>query len=127
MIARVWHGWTTASNAAAYEAHFRSDVLAHLGRVAGYRGAELLRREAGEEVEFVAITLFESIDAVRAFAGADYDVAVIAPEARRLLARFDQRAMHYEVLVRPEAVSERQARTCPPRRSRASDTIMLGQ
>jgi heme-degrading monooxygenase HmoA len=103
MIARVWHGWTSRRNAEAYERHFHTTVLGELNRLDGFEGAYLLRRQDGEEVEFIAITHFESIEAVRSFAGADYSVAVIADEAKRVLSRYDHRAEHYTVVVRPEA------------------------
>lgn len=103
MIARVWHGWTTRRNADAYERHFRTTVLAELNRLNGFEGAYLLQRQDGEEVEFVAITHFESIEAVRSFAGPDYAVAVIAEEAKRVLSRYNQRAEHYTVILKPEA------------------------
>jgi heme-degrading monooxygenase HmoA len=98
VIARVWHGWTSRANADAYEAMLRSTILPGIHRVPGYRGAQLLRRDAGGEVEFVTITLFESLDAVRAFAGEDYTLAVIHPEARALLTRYDERSVHYELV-----------------------------
>jgi antibiotic biosynthesis monooxygenase (ABM) superfamily enzyme len=68
-------------------------------RVPGYLGADLLRRQDGDEVAFVTITRFESLDAVRAFAGESYQQAVVEPEARALLSRFDERSEHYEVVV----------------------------
>ncbi|HZQ69944.1 MAG TPA: antibiotic biosynthesis monooxygenase [Terriglobales bacterium] len=102
MIARVWHGWTTPQNADAYESLLKTKVLPGIHRVPGYRGAHLLRRNAGAEVEFITITLFDSLEAVRAFAGEDYETAVIIPEAHRLLARFDQKAVHYESRMNPE-------------------------
>ena len=102
MIARVWHGWTSSDNAAAYEALLREQVLPGIHRVAGYGGAYLLRRSAGTEVEFITMTMFESLAAVREFAGADYERAVILPEAHRLLARFDERSAHYEVVLTPD-------------------------
>jgi heme-degrading monooxygenase HmoA len=68
-------------------------------RIDGFLGADLLRREDGDEVAFVTITRFESLDAVRAFAGDEYEVAVVEPEARALLARFDERSTHYELLL----------------------------
>ena len=68
--------------------------------MAGYKGAHLLRRAHEDSVEFVTITFFESLDAVRAFAGAEYELAVISPEAHKLLARFDERSVHYEVADR---------------------------
>jgi heme-degrading monooxygenase HmoA len=98
VIARVWHGWTPRENADAYEAMLRSTILPGIHRVPGYRGAHLLRRDAGSEVEFVTITIFETLDAVRAFAGEDYTKAVIEPQAKRLLSRYDERSVHYEVV-----------------------------
>ena len=107
MIARVWHGWASARNADAYERHLRTTVFPGIHRVKGFKGAHLFRRQDGEEVEFVAITYFESIDAVRGFAGPDYGVAVISDEAGRLLSRYDQRAEHYTVVLEPEARAEK--------------------
>ena len=100
MIARLWHGWTTRANAPVYETLLREEVLPGIHRVAGFHGAYLLRRQAGEEVEFV--TLFDSLEAVRAFAGEDYELAVVPPEARRVLSRFDQRSVHYTVVIEPD-------------------------
>lgn len=99
MISRVWHGWTSSANADAYEILLRDAIFPGIQRKAmtGYRGIQLFRRETGNEVEFVTIMWFDSLSAVRAFAGADYETAVVPPEARRLLARFDARSAHYEV------------------------------
>jgi heme-degrading monooxygenase HmoA len=97
MIARLWHGWTTRENARAYEALLREEILPGIHRVTGYRGAHLFRRDQEGEVEFVTLTLFDSMDAVRAFAGGDYEEAVVPTEARRLLARFDRRSKHYDI------------------------------
>ena len=99
MISRVWHGWTTPVNADAYEALLKSEIFTGIeGRhIAGYRGVHLFRRNLGKEVEFVTVMWFESLDAVRAFAGEDYEVAVVPPKARALLSRFDVRSQHYEV------------------------------
>lgn len=103
MIARLWHGWTTPENADAYERLLRNEVFPGIEArgVAGYRGIELLRRplEAGE-VEFVTVMWFDSIEAVRAFAGEDHDTAYVPPAARAVLSRFDARSAHYEVRVR---------------------------
>ena len=106
MIARTWHGWTTRENADAYEHLLRTEVLPGIHRVDGYRGAYLLRRDAGDEVEFVTITLFDSMDAVRAFAGDDFETAVILPEAERLLLRPDAKSVHFEIRLRPEDIAE---------------------
>ena len=99
MIGRIWHGWASPENADAYEELLRAHVLPGIHRITGYRGATLLRRDGEDEVEFVTLTFFESLDAVRAFAGADYEVAVVPPEARALLHRFDERSRHYEVVL----------------------------
>lgn len=101
MIARMWRGWASRENAAAYEEHFRSEVLSELSRVPGYRRAELLRREDGVETEIVVVTRFESMDAICAFAGADPEAAVVAPRARELMSRFEDRVRHYEVVALP--------------------------
>ncbi len=106
MIARVWRGRASRPNAEAYETLFRTTILPGLRRVGGFRGAHLLRRVAGEEVELVTITCFESIEAVRAFAGADYERAVVSPQARRLLSRFDRRCAHYEIVLGPNGAPE---------------------
>ena len=102
MIARLWHGWTTRENAAAYETLLRTKILPGIHRVEGYQGAYLMRRDVPGGVEVVTLTLFASMDAVRAFAGADYEVAVVPAEARPLLVRFDQRSLHYDVVMGPE-------------------------
>lgn len=102
MIARIWHGWASRRNADAYEAFLRSSFLPAIDRIAGFKGAQVFRRDHGDdEVEFVVTTCFESIDAIRAFAGEDYEMANVAPEARRLLSRFDRRCRHYLVVVGP--------------------------
>jgi antibiotic biosynthesis monooxygenase (ABM) superfamily enzyme len=99
VIARVWHGWTPPQNADAYEQVLRTKMFPSIHRVPGYLGADLLRRDAGDEVAFVTITRFESLESVQAFAGEDYEQAVVEPEARRLLSRFDQRSEHYEIVI----------------------------
>lgn len=100
MIARHWRGWTTARNADAYETLLKHTVLPGLKQIQGYHGGYVLRREvAAEEVEFVVVNLFESIEAVQRFAGPDFAVAMFEPEARRLLSRVEPLAAHYEVRV----------------------------
>ena len=97
MIARVWRGRTTRENAAAYEELLGTTILPGIDRIRGFRGAELFRRELGDEVEFVTVTRFDSLDAVREFAGEEYERAVISEQAHRLLSQFDERVAHYEV------------------------------
>lgn len=105
MISRVWHGWTKPENADAYQSLLLSEIFEGIQNrdIDGYRGIELYRREDGEEVEFVTLMKFDSLDAVRAFAGEDYEVAVVPPKARSLLAHFDQRSQHYEVIQEMKA------------------------
>lgn len=101
MISRIWHGWTLPENADAYESLLKSEIFRGIqGRqIAGYRGIHLFRRDLGQEVEFVTVMWFDSTEAVRAFAGEDYEVAVVPPKARALLSHFDARSQHYEVRV----------------------------
>jgi heme-degrading monooxygenase HmoA len=103
MITRIWHGWTTPANAQAYEDLLRTEIFIGIeGRkISGYRGISLCKRESGDEVEFITIMWFESLDAVRAFAGQDYEVAVVPPKARSPLSRFDAVSAHYETVVSP--------------------------
>jgi len=99
MISRVWHGWTTPSNADDYEALLKDEIFTGIKnrQIKGYRGIQLLRRNLSDETEFVTVMWFDSIEAVRTFAGEDYEVAVVPPKARALLSRFDARSQHYEV------------------------------
>jgi antibiotic biosynthesis monooxygenase (ABM) superfamily enzyme len=99
MIVRLWHGWTTPANADRYERLLREEIFRGIARraIPGYRGIELLRRATGDEVEFVTIMRFDSLDAVRAFAGQEYEVAVVPPAARALLSRFDTRSAHFDL------------------------------
>jgi hypothetical protein len=117
MISRVWHGWTRPESADAYEALLRRTILPGIERrgIDGYRGCYLYRRDGEGEVEFVTTLLFDSLDAVRRFAGEEYEAAVIHPEAHALLARFDPRSAHYDVLLRPGDLAPT-SRETPPHR-----------
>jgi len=99
MITRIWHGHTTLANADAYESLLKTEIFVGIAhrRIHGYRGIQLLRRTIGGTVEFITIMWFDSIDAVREFAGEDYEKAVVPPAARAILSRFDERSQHYEV------------------------------
>jgi len=99
MIGRIWHGWTTPANADKYEALLKEEIFVGIQnrRIRGFKGIQLLRREIGEEVEFVTIMLFDSLDAVREFAGEDYEVAVVPEKAKAVLSHFDERSQHYKV------------------------------
>ncbi len=107
MIARTWRGRAARATADAYCRHFAESVMPHLAAIPGHRGAYLLRRESdGGNVEFLAVTLWESMETIKAFAGPDPEVAVVEPEARAVLADFDGFARHYEVVCRKDPVGE---------------------
>jgi heme-degrading monooxygenase HmoA len=102
MIARVWKGWTKAEDADAYEKLLREVVYPGIQTINGYLGGYILRQDAKDETEFLTVNLFESLDAVRAFAGPDYEVPVFEPEARRLLSKVEPIARHYDVRKAPQ-------------------------
>ena len=99
MIARLWHGWTTPENADTYENLLKTEIFPGIAAkgVAGYLGIRLLRRMRDEEVEFITMMEFDSWEAVRQFAGEDYERAYVPPKAREVLAHFDGRSQHYEI------------------------------
>jgi heme-degrading monooxygenase HmoA len=99
MIARVWSAQTTPAQAPAYASHLRDRVLPELRKLPGYAGAKLLGRALTDRVEVVVITFWQSAEAIRKFAGADAEAAVVAEEAAALLTQFDRRVRHYEVVV----------------------------
>ena len=97
MIARHWRGWTEPGNADGYEKLLTGKVLPELRGIPGYRGGYVLRSDGPAESEFVVINLFDSLESVKAFAGANYQTPVFEPEARALLSRIEPFASHYEV------------------------------
>ena len=101
MIVRIWRGWTVRANAAAYESLLRDEIMPGIAArgIKGYRGIQLLRRDEGGEAEFMTVMRFDSLKDVRDFAGQNYEVAVIPPRARALLARCDERAVHYSEVL----------------------------
>jgi heme-degrading monooxygenase HmoA len=99
VIARVWKGCTKPEHADAYESMLKPELLPGLSKAAGYKGSYLLRKAAGDEVEFVTIIVWESLDAVRAVAGPDIEVAVIPDERRQYLSRHDEKAAHYDIVA----------------------------
>jgi heme-degrading monooxygenase HmoA len=107
MIARMWRGWAASkANADLYEEFLRSNFLPAAYSIPGFEGAAVLRRAVGDEVEFTTITRFESVEAIKKFAGEDYEAAHVAPRARELLSRFDVRCVHSELVIEtspPEA------------------------
>ena len=104
MTSRIWHGYTTPENADAYEQLLRTTVLPDIAamNIPGYHGAHLFRRTLGDEVEFITVLWFDSLDSVRAFIGEDYETAHVPAEARAVLKRFDARSAHYDVILTPD-------------------------
>lgn len=102
MIVRIWHGWTTPELAPAYANLLQTEIFHAIAErgIVGFLGIELLAQERPAEVEFITIMRFDSLESVKVFAGEDYEQAVVPPEARELLSRFDERSQHYESLVR---------------------------
>jgi heme-degrading monooxygenase HmoA len=105
----MWRGWVASAAAAdLYEEFLRSSFLPAAYSIPGFKGASVLRRTVGDEIEFTTITRFESVQAIKQFAGEDYEAAHVAPRARELLSRFDARCMHSELVIEttpPEAGS----------------------
>lgn len=99
MIARVWTARTTPDRAPRYADHLRTRVLPQLRALDGYLGASLLRRDTDGEAELIVITRWRSLDAVRAFAGADVEAAVVEDEAAAVLTRYDERVRHYQLVA----------------------------
>lgn len=99
MIARLWRGSATPDKAPLYTEHFETIVIPNLERLAGHRGAMLLQRETGGMIEFTAITFWDSLDSIRAFAGDDADAAHVEPEARTALEDFDTFARNFDLVV----------------------------
>jgi len=102
MISRIWHGYTVHENADVYENLLKEEIFIGIRNrdIPGFKEIQLFRRNLGGEVEFITVMWFDSIDSVRAFAGEDYEAAVVPPKARTLLSRFDERSQHYEVQER---------------------------
>ena len=105
MIGRVWHGWTSAKNADAYEALLNSEIFPSIfaKNIPGFKRIELFRSDLGGDVEFMTIMWFTSWEAVKAFAGEDHETAYVPASARALLTRFDERSQHYEIRTQESA------------------------
>ena len=103
MLKRLWRGWTAPAKADAYEELLRSTIFPGIlaRKIKGFRSIELLRRDLGAEVEFITLMTFDDRDSVVRFAGPDWEVSVVPPAARAVLARFDDKAAHYEERIPP--------------------------
>ena len=101
MIARIWHGWTKRQDARAYEEMLRDEIFPGITQrnIQGYHGAELFIREDGDEVEFVTLLRFDSMEGVKEFAGENQGKPVICPKAEALLTRMDEHSRHYQIVI----------------------------
>lgn len=100
MIGRIWHGWTRPQNAEAYQRYLEGEILPDIrSRREGFKGAYVLRREDRDQVEFLTLTLWDSMDAIQTLVGEDHEAAYLPDEERRLLDRFEERVVHYEVVL----------------------------
>jgi len=106
LIARIWHGATKRQDADAYEAMLKPELLPGISKVRGYRSSYLLRKDGENEVEFITIMFWDSLDAIRAFAGPDFEASVIPEERRKYLCHHDLRATHYEVVSTHTAAAD---------------------
>jgi len=98
MVARVWHGYApTQAHADAYEAMLKPELLPGISTKRGYRGSHLLRRDVGDEIEFITILYFDSLDDIKAITGPDYETAVVPQERKQHLSRYEAKAVHYEI------------------------------
>jgi antibiotic biosynthesis monooxygenase (ABM) superfamily enzyme len=104
MICRLWRGWTTPENADAYQRIVHGEVIPGIEarKIPGFRHIDLMKHDLGEEVEFQTLMWFDTLDAIKAFTGEDYEASHVPPRARAVLKRFDERAAHYEVIDRRE-------------------------
>lgn len=99
MVARIWRGYTTPENADAYERFLKEEFMPYIEtkKIPGYKRFELMRKKGSDEISFITIMWFESIEHIRNFAGDDYEKAVVHPKAQALLKRYDTVSEHYEV------------------------------
>jgi mannose-6-phosphate isomerase-like protein (cupin superfamily)/heme-degrading monooxygenase HmoA len=114
VITRLWRGWTRPADADAYERFLLDELFPSMRAIAGFAGADVLRRPDGDEEAFVTLTRFASLDAIRAFAGDDYERPVLEPRARELLSRYDDVAQHFETAAFAPAPAPAPPSQTPP-------------
>ena len=98
MIIREWRARASLAQAEAYPSHFRTNVVPSRQALPGFAGAHLSRRRLGDGIEFLVLTRWKSMDAIRDFAGSEIDKAVVEPGAVAALIDFDAKVQHYEVI-----------------------------
>jgi heme-degrading monooxygenase HmoA len=98
MVSRHWTGTAKKERAEEYILHFQNDTFKQLETIAGFVSAQILKREVKEGIEFLVITNWQSIDAIRQFAGDQTDTAVVPQLVQDIMTRYDQKVRHYEVI-----------------------------
>ncbi|MEO7908401.1 MAG: antibiotic biosynthesis monooxygenase [Roseiflexaceae bacterium] len=107
MIARVWRGIAAPETAQDYLEHLRRTVFPELSEIAGYQGASVLRRDSDAGVEFTVQTLWDSMDAIRQFAGDQVETAVVASAAQPLFRSYDHTVTHHEIVLTAQVMSDK--------------------
>jgi hypothetical protein len=97
MIARIWHGYTKPQDADGYEAMLKPELLPGMSKIPGYKGGIVLRRALDDEIEFITIMVWESIEKLQAVAGPNYAVAILPEDRLKYLTRYDKQSAHYEI------------------------------
>lgn len=99
MIERIWHGWTTLENAQTYEELLKKEIFLNINnkKINGYKGIKLLTRKVDDEMEFITIMKFDSVQSIKDFAGEDYENCVVPESAQKVLKRYDKKSQHYEL------------------------------
>ncbi len=99
MIARMWRGFAIPEKAEEYAKHLQESVLPELRQIDGFQGVTLMRQDVAQSVEFIVLTLWESMDAIRKFAGENAEAAVVAPAAQPLFREYDSTVRHFEIVL----------------------------
>jgi hypothetical protein len=97
MIARIWHGYTKPQDADGYEAMLKPELLPGMSKIPGYKGGIVLRRALDDEIEFITIMVWESIEKLQAVAGPNYAVAILPEDRLKYLTRYDKQSAHYDI------------------------------
>ena len=100
MIARIWHGWTSFENAPKYETILKNEVIPSIEdkKIKGFRNISVLKRTLKDEIEFITIMRFDSLECVKNFMGEDYERAYVPDKARQVLSRHDEQSVHYDII-----------------------------
>lgn len=107
MIVRQWSGLAKKEHVADYARHFGEEVLPALRKLAGFRGADVLRRDRKDGVEITVVTRWDSLEAIHRFAGEDVEVAVVAADAQPFFHTYDRTVSHHEVIIEEKGLTRR--------------------